>query len=131
MKHTVYTAYKNNKKYTGLDTIIGVGLENNQKKEIYSYRPQPSAWFVLDLETGRGNNSWFPGCLVKGNLEVGIEIKEYSDDESSTVYIVDDSEEFAKVITKKDSWYKIEYKNIEGYIKQTDLQNIKYTSHTN
>lgn len=129
MKYSYTTAYKNNKKYTGLDTVVGVGLEDNQKKEIYSYKRQPSAWFVLDLETGRGNNSWFPGCLIKGNLETGLEIKEYSDEESSTLLIVDDSEEFAKVINKKDSWYKIEYKNIEGYIKQSDLHNIKYTSH--
>ncbi len=98
-------------------------------------------WFILALENGRNNNqSWFPGCLVFGQLKVQVEVKESESIESGTIQVLEPNEqvEIENLIdireTPESGWYKVLLAdNSEGYIQiKQDGKNVAdlyYSSH--
>lgn len=142
------------KEYTGLGVSkIILGVENPDRreilqdketglnysrtaveaKELYCLQTQRhSPWFILDLETGQ--NGWYPGCEIHGDTISGREVEIRSEPRGDAP-IIKRLSNASVVILEIDTldqepydkgWYKILY-DVEGYIKQDELINLRYT----
>lgn len=140
-----------NHEYTGLgvEKVI-VGVENPDRteiivnnegyneartaveaQEIYCLKTQKHRpWFILDLETG--SRGWFPGCIIKGNVEgTDVPIKKAPSDDSETMEFV--SKASIRILDIRSindepydgEWYKILH-DVEGYIKKEFITNLRY-----
>lgn len=140
-----------NKEYIGLGVAkIVVGVENPERteiivnedgyneartaveaQEIYCLKTQKHRpWFILDLETG--SRGWFPGCIIKGNVEgTDVPIKKTPSDDSETLEFI--SKASIRILDIRSiheepydgNWYKILY-DVEGYIKKEFITNLRY-----
>jgi len=101
-------------------------------KTIYNLQKQKhSCFFILDLETGRGGKSWYPGCIQKGDITASdVAIKSEMSETSQTLITV--SNVTVRILdldydANKNIWYKILYNEIEGYVRNTYISNTRYT----
>lgn len=145
----------NEKEYTGLGVSkIITGLENPNRREIlqdkdtglnysrtaveaqeiYCLKTQKhSPWFILDLETGQ--NGWYPGCEIHGDIIEGLEvdIKKSPTESSVSLCTISNASVVILEIDTVDQepydkgWYKVLY-DVEGYIKKEHLTNIRYAN---
>lgn len=145
----------NEKEYTGLGVSkIITGIENPNRreilqdketslnysrtaveaKEIYCLKTQKhSPWFILDLETGQ--NGWYPGCEIHGDIikDLEVELKKSPTESSVSLRTISNSSVVILEIDTIDQepydkgWYKVLY-DVEGYIKKEYLTNIRYAN---
>ena len=144
-----------NKEYTGLGVSkIIVGVENPDRREIlqdkdtglnysrnaveaqeiYCLKTQKhSPWFILDLETGQ--NGWYPGCEIHGDILEGLEVELKKEPTNSAVTLRSISNASVVILEidtidqepYDEGWYKVLY-DVEGYIKKEYLTNIRYAN---
>lgn len=117
------------------DKVTGLNYSRTavEAKELYCLQTQRhSPWFILDLETGQ--NGWYPGCEIHGDTISGHEVEIRSEPRGDAP-IIKRLSNASVVILEIDTldqepydkgWYKILY-DVEGYIKQDELINLRYT----
>ena len=115
------------------DEISQLNYERDRidSKTVYDLSKQKrKCFFMLDLETGRGKGCWFPGSIRIGTINKDTELKsEKSEDSQSLIPLAQDLK--VKVLdveydTEKRIWYLLTVDNIEGYILNSDISDIKY-----
>lgn len=116
------------------DEYSGLNYERNKidSKTIYQLNKQKrKCFFVLDLETGRGGKSWYPGCIQVATIngENVVLKSEPSEDSQSLINIPNDTQIKVKDLVydaDKNIWYNILYNEIEGFVRNTYITNIRY-----
>jgi len=117
------------------DKISGYNYERDaiDSKTIYNLQTQKrSCCFILDLETGRGNKqSWYPGAIRVADIKgENVAIKSEMSDESQTIITV--SNVTVKVLdveydASKNIWYKVDYNENVGYVRNTYISDVRYS----
>ena len=116
------------------DKVTGYNYSRNlvEAQEIYNLRQKRhSCCFMLDLETGQ--NGWYPGCEIHGDIVEGLEvtIKQAPNENSDTLGSISKASVVILEIDTIDQepydkgWYKILY-DVEGYIKKEFITNLRY-----
>ena len=117
-----------------LDKSTGYNYSRNlvEARELYNFRKKRhSPCFMLDLETGQ--NGWYPGCEIHGDIVEGLEvpIKQAPNESSDTLRSISKASVVILEIETIDQepydkgWYKILY-DVEGYIKKEFITNLRY-----
>lgn len=114
------------------DSISGLNYERDKidSKTIYNLKTQKrKCFFVLDLETG--SRGWYPGCIQIADIkDNNVEIKSDKSDDSQTITVI--SNITVKVLDleydqSKNIWYKINYNDQVGYVKNIYISNVRYS----
>lgn len=108
-----------------------VAIQTTAGKTIYdSSAVKKNGWFILDLETG--SRGWYPGGEAYGIINDGhvVEIKEEAIATSARKTVFTGGE--IKILDtldanyKKTLWYRVQYKDIIGYMESKSIDQIVY-----
>lgn len=115
------------------DDVSGLNYERDRidSKTVYQLSKQKrKCFFVLDLETGRGRGCWFPGSIRIGTINKDTELKsEMSEDSQNLMDLAQDLKvKVLDVVYDKNKriWYQLTVDNIEGFILNSDISDVKY-----
>ena len=116
------------------DTGLNYARNEVEQQEIFSLSAQKHrCWFIIDLETGK--HGWFPGCIIHGTVNAGVELKASPDDSSETIETLEGSSIITVLdimtIDRKEfdenEWHKVKFTQ-EGYIRSSLIYDLRYAN---